>query len=88
MSNIVLDRRQTLHQARAERTAKHKIVGELRQKRIEQRISQEAVGAGLGLNRNAILKYEMGWVSPKIKLLCDWAEFIGYELTLTPKVKA
>jgi transcriptional regulator with XRE-family HTH domain len=83
--NIIFDRRQTLHQARNERTAKHKIVGELRQRRIEQRISQEAVGAALGLNRNAILKYEMGWMSPKIKMLCDWADFIGYEIVLQKK---
>ena len=64
----------------------HPIITELRRIRKESRMSQDAVAAALGKDSTQITNYERGHQSPRISLIADWADTLGYELVLQPKV--
>ncbi len=66
------------------------IVLALRKIRQENRMSQDAVAASIGKSLHTILAYEKGYpdYSPHVNTLASWAEVLGYEIVLQPKVKA
>lgn len=62
------------------------IIQQLRQIRIEQKCSQDAVSALIGVNsRGQVSAWESGRVGPQYETLNKWADALGYELTLRPK---
>ncbi len=63
----------------------HPLIGELREIRKSQRLSQDAVGAAIGKVATAMTAYESGQHSPKIDTLCQWADTLGYDVVLKPK---
>jgi transcriptional regulator with XRE-family HTH domain len=63
----------------------HPIVAELRKIRRAKEISQDAVGAALGKCSSQVSFYESGTNSPKLAMICSWADFLGYEIKLVRK---
>ena len=64
----------------------HPIVKELRRIRIESKLSQVELACDMGVGQNVLSFREMGRVSPQLNTLSEWAEALGYELTLKPKL--
>lgn len=63
-----------------------KIIADLRNIRVEQNLSQEALAASIGMNsQSGICNWEKGRRSPTLVTLTCWADALGYELTLRPK---
>ena len=68
----------------------HNLISDLRRIRLENRISQDAIGAALGKSQSQITNYERGYPgcqSPRICTLEAWANTLGYEIVLQAKVK-
>jgi transcriptional regulator with XRE-family HTH domain len=64
----------------------HPIVKELRRIRLDNKMSQCALASDLDIGQNVLSFREMGRVSPQLNTLSEWAEALGYELTLKPKL--
>jgi transcriptional regulator with XRE-family HTH domain len=64
----------------------HPIVKELRRIRLDNKMSQCALAGDLDIGQNVLSFREMGRVSPQLNTLSEWAEALGYELTLKPKL--
>jgi len=64
----------------------HPIVKELWRIRIESNLSQVELACDMGVGQNVLSFREMGRVSPQLNTLSEWADALGYELTLKPKL--
>ncbi len=64
----------------------HPIVKELRRIRLDNKMSQCALASDLDIGQNVLSFREMGRVSPQLNTLSEWADALGYELTLKPKL--
>jgi transcriptional regulator with XRE-family HTH domain len=64
----------------------HPIVKELRRIRIESNLSQVELACDMGVGQNVLSFREMGRVSPQLRTLSEWADALGYEITLKPKL--
>jgi transcriptional regulator with XRE-family HTH domain len=65
----------------------HSILSDLRRIRQASRISQDAIGAAIGVTANNFSRYELGVYHPRIDRIASWAEALGYELVLRPKTE-
>jgi transcriptional regulator with XRE-family HTH domain len=62
------------------------IIAQLRKIRIEQRCSQDALSALVGVNnRVQVSAWENGRVHPQYSTLHKWADALGYEVVLRKK---
>jgi transcriptional regulator with XRE-family HTH domain len=64
----------------------HPIVKELRRIRIDNKRSQMSLAGDLDIGQNVLSFREMGRVSPTLNTLSDWANALGYEIALMPKL--
>lgn len=64
------------------------IVKLLREIRIEQGITQEALAIRVGKHRNQIITWESGVTNPRLNSLTVWANALGYEFDLHLKEPA
>ena len=64
----------------------HPIVKELRRIRIDNKLSQCALASDLDIGQNVLSFREMGRVSPQLNTLSEWADALGYEIALKPKL--
>jgi transcriptional regulator with XRE-family HTH domain len=63
----------------------HKIVQQLRRERRLLELSQDVIAAKTGYDRAQVSQYERGIHSPKIEMISDWANALGFELALVKK---
>lgn len=67
-------------------TTPKKIIEELRKARVNSGMAQVDLSCASGYDRVTIARYESGYrVPPQLQMICNWAEALGYELTLRPK---
>jgi transcriptional regulator with XRE-family HTH domain len=66
-------------------TDPHPIVKELRRIRIDNKLSQMDLACDLDIGQNVLSFREMGRVSPQLNTLSEWADALGYKITLTKK---
>jgi len=62
------------------------VVDVLRQARVEQDLSQRDLGASLGYHFKTISSYETSLVLPRLDVLREWADALGYTVTVVPAV--
>ena len=70
-----------------DRMNSQEIIAALRRERRLQELSQLAVGVAIDKPQNVIARYETGQHKPGLDTVTAWADTLGYELTLQPKVK-
>lgn len=61
------------------------IIKQLREIRRAKEIAQEDLSADCGYHRQQIMRWENGISRPSLPVVCDWANALGYELTLRVK---
>ena len=62
------------------------IIQELRRARVNQGMAQFDLAEASGYNRSVLAKYETSHSYPAhLQKLCNWAEALGYDLTLVKK---
>lgn len=62
------------------------ILDDLRSARLERNMSQEDLAIQLGLqSQSGFSRLERGYHSPTLVTLSNWADALGYEVTLRPK---
>ncbi len=69
-------------------TALDPLVAELTAARKAQGLSQRQLADRMLCHRRTILTWENGMNSPVAPMLADWADALGFTLTLTPKDSA
>ncbi len=64
------------------------LIAELTAARKAQGLSQRELADRMRCHRRTILTWENGKNSPVAAMLADWADALGFSLTLTPKDSA
>lgn len=61
------------------------IIQELFEARKCNGMLQSELGKIAGYNQTTFSRAETGQRAPNLRLMCDWAEALGYELVVRPK---
>lgn len=63
----------------------HPIITQLHDTRKERGLSRNAISARIGWALYSVLQWEHGRRSPRLEAVADYADALGYQITLTPK---
>lgn len=65
----------------------HPLIKQLRQIREQRRMPRPRLSKKSGHHINEILRWELGQTGPKFHAVSDWAEALGFEIVLQPRLR-
>lgn len=74
-----------LTRPRQGKTSRHRIVRQLRARRIARRIRQKVLAHKIGVDAHRLSNWERGQVVPRLRLFFDWVEALDAELTIVER---
>ena len=68
--------------------SRYGVVNELADARVEQGIARVDLAEAAGYHVMILGRYERGEATPSLQRLVDWAEALGFEITIKPRSRA